>query len=374
MSIYKRGGVWWYHFWFEGQHIQRPTKLTSRKMALRIESVHKAQLALGKHGLAKKENPKFSDFAARYLKYSEANKPAFTVERYYVPRALVPFLGRYRLNEISAYTVEKFKQKRLDAGLKKSSINREVGLVKSMLSTAVKWELVETNGARDAKLFKLDGPPVERVLSYEEEAKLLQACDHPELHFLAPHLKPIILVAVYTGLRRGEILRLRWADIDLDNGILIVRKSKTRAGQGRVMYVNAVLRATLQQWREEVEGEWVFPSPKNSKEHVGDIKHSFCRAVKIAEIPHITFHQLRHTFCSRLSDAGVPLAVIQELAGHASIVMTRRYMHPANELKRKAVELILAPGKVAEPATKAATTALQSGIGGQERRPQLVVQ
>jgi hypothetical protein len=100
----------------------------------------------------------------------------------------------------------------------------------------------------------------------------------------------------------------------------------------------------------------VFPSPKNSKEHVGDIKHSFCRAVKIAEIPHITLHQLRHTFCTRLSEADVPLPVIQELAGHASIVMTRRYMHPANELKRKAVELILAPGKVAEPATKAATT------------------
>jgi len=343
-------------------------------MARRIESVHKAQLALGKHGLAKKENPTFAEFAPRYLKYSEANKPAFSVERYYIPRTLVPFFGRHRLSEITAYTLEKYKQKRLGAKLKKSSINRELGLLKSMLTTAVKWELVENNGARDARLFKLDEPPVERVLSYEEEEKLLAACDDPELLFRAPHLKPIILVAVYTGLRRSEILRLRWADIDFDNDVLIVRKSKSRAGAGRLAYLNTLLRSTLQQWRQQVQGEWVFPSPKNPQEHVGDIKHSFYRAVKIAGIPHLTFHQARHTFCTRLDAAGVSLSVIQELAGHASITVTRHYLHPAKELKRKAVELILPSRKEAEPATKAATPAAQSEIRGQEESLQLVVQ
>ena len=356
MSTYKRGGVWWYNFWWEGQHIQRATKVRSRTQALKMQAIHRAQLALGKYGLgSKREVPKFAEFAARYLDYSRTNKSAYAVERYYIPNTLTPFFGKCRLNELTPLTVEKYKQRRLEAGLKKSSINREIGLLKSMVNTAVKWQLVDANSTRDAKLFKLDDPPVERVLSYEEEAKLLAACDLPELQCRAPHLKPIIMVALYTGLRRGEILRLRWAHIDFDNVVLTVQKSKTKAGQGRQVSLNSALRELLLVLHEGATNEWVFPSPKNPREHIGDVKNSFRRPVKISAIPHITFHQLRHTFCSRLADAGVPVAVIQDLAGHASIIMTRRYMHPANELKIKAVELLLHKEKASTPTTVSTT-------------------
>jgi len=356
MSIYKRGGMWWYNFWWEGQHVQRATRVTSRTQALKMQSIHRAQLALGKYGLGpKREILKFADFAARYLEYSKANKPAYAVERYYIPRALTPFFGKFRLDEITPLTVEKYKQKRLGARLKKSSINREIGLLKSMLSTAVTWKLVDANPTRDAELFKLDDPLVARVLSYEEEEKLLAACDHPELQYLAPHLKPVITVALYTGLRRSEIFRLRWTDIDFDNSVLTVQKSKTKAGQGREVSLNSALRDLLLALHVGATGEWVFPSPKNPREHIGDVKNSFRRAVKISGILPVTFHQLRHSFCSRLSDAGVSIAVIQELAGHASVLMTRRYMHPANALKIKAVELILRKGKEAIPTTKPTT-------------------
>ncbi len=362
MSVYKRGVHWWYSFWFEGQHIQQGTKVTSRKLASKMEAIHKAQLALGKYGLGPvKAVPRFADFADHYLDYSKANKPAYGVERYYVPKALVPFFGKFRLNEIGAKLVENYKQQRLGEGLKKSSINREVGLLKSMLSTAVKWGDVDKNGTREAKLFKLDEPPSDRVLSFEEEEKLLAACEGPELRGRAPHLKAIILVALYTGLRRGEILRLRWADIDFDNNLLIVRRSKTAAGQGRRVNLNTVLRELLWTLRQKAESEWIFPSPDRFQEpdkaakHIRDIKHAFGQALKLAGVTPITFHQLRHTFCTRLANAGVPLPVIQDLAGHASILMTRRYTHPGNELKQKAVELLLAGRNGAETATKSAT-------------------
>jgi integrase len=259
------------------------------------------------------------------------------------------------LNEITPLVFEKYKQKRLANGLKKSSINRELGLLKSMLSSAVKWQLLDSNSARDGKLFKLDEPPCTRVLSYEEEEKLLAACDDPELQLRAPHLKSVIMVAIYTGQRRGEILRLQWEAVDFNNFVLIVRKSKTKAGQGREVPLNSLLRELLLKRREEIPGKWVFPSPQNPAEHVGDVKNSFKRAVKIANLRRITFHQLRHTFCSRLSDSGVSLAVIQELAGHASILVTRRYLHPDNELKIKAVEKILRAEKTALPTTKSTT-------------------
>lgn len=145
---------------------------------------------------------------------------------------------------------------------------------------------------------------------------------------------------------------MRWADLDFDNSVLTVGKSKTRAGRGRIVDLNSALRALLLTlWHEATSGEWVFPSPKIPGDHIGDIKNSFRRALRIGGIAHITFHQLRHTFCTRLGDGGVSLPVIQELAGHSSIVTTRRYMHPANELKRKAVESIWRGQKSPSPTT-----------------------
>ena len=147
--------------------------------------------------------------------------------------------------------------------------------------------------------------------------------------------------------------------------MLAVRKSKTKSGQGRRVNLNSVVRDVLLSLREKSEGEWVFPSPDRfqspdePERHIGDVKNAFHRAVRLAGIAPITFHQLRHTFCSRLADAGVPLPVIQDLAGHASIIMTRRYTHPGNELKQKAVELLLAPQIEAIPTTKSATPAAE---------------
>jgi integrase len=373
MALYRRGDEWWYHFWYQGQHIQQRTHTTNKQEARRKEAIHKAQLVLGQQTATPKENPTFADFAPHYLKYSQANKPSYGVERYYINGTLVPFFGKLGLNKITPFHVELYKQKRLSDGLKKSSINREIGLLKSMLSIAVKWELTDKNGAKEAKLFKLDDPLPDRVLAYEEETRLLAACDQPELRYRAPHLKSIILVALYTGLRRGEILRLRWSDINLQQNMLIVRKSKTRSGQGRRVDLNSVLREWFLSLFEQGCGEWVFPSPKRFQKpgeperHIGDVKNAFRRAVRLAGIEPITFHQLRHTFCSRLADAGVPLPVIQDLAGHASIMMTRRYTHPSNDLKKRAVELLLmgrnGGSSATKSATKPATEAFEQGAG-----------
>ncbi|HVB58743.1 MAG TPA: site-specific integrase [Candidatus Acidoferrales bacterium] len=305
----------------------------------------------------------FSTFAAPYLSYSEANKLSYGVEFYYVHRTLIPFFGQLRLDKITPFEIERFKQKRLKDGLKKSSINREIGLLKSMLRTAVEWELTSRNSAKEAKLFKLDEPPSDRVLSYEEEDKLLAACEESELRYRAPHLKSIISIALHTGLRRGEILRLRWADLDFQQNVLIVRKSKTKSGRGRRVHLNSVLGQMLFSQSVQEHGEWVFPSPKRfqtsgePERHIEDVKNAFRRAVHLSRIASITFHQLRHTFCSRLADAGVPLPVIQDLAGHASITMTRRYTHPGEDLKQKAVEVLV---RRTQPATEPATEGTRS--------------
>ena len=360
MSLYRRGDEWWYHFWYEGKHVQGRTRTTNKQQARGIESIRRADLVQGKSVPPQKTGPIFSKFAETYLAYSKANKQSYVVELYYVNGTLNPFFGKMRLDKIGPFEVECFKQKRLEDGVKKSSINREIGVIRSILRTAAEWGLITRNGAKEAKLFKLEEPEITRVLSYAEQDKLLAACDEPELLCRAQHLKSIIYIALYTGLRRGEILRLRWTDIDFQQNILIVRKSKTRSGRRRVN-LNSALRQMLISLSEQKSGEWVFPSPKRfqvpgePERHMGDVKNAFRRAVRLSGIAPITFHQLRHTFCSRLADAGVPLPVIQELAGHASIIMTRRYTHPADALKQRAVEALLGGGNGAAPATKPAT-------------------
>jgi integrase len=372
MTLYRRGEDWWFHFWYEGRHIQRGAGTTNRRKARDEEAKYRADLLRGKASGVPKNSPTFAEFADPYLAYSKANKLSYGVEFYYVNRTLVPFFGKRPLDRINPFELERFKQKRLKDGLKKSSINREIGLLKSMLKTAVEWELTDKNAAKDAKLFKLDEPLSYRVLSYEEEFRLLASCDQSELRYRAPHLKSIILIALYTGLRRSEILRLRWTDIDFDQNVLIVRKSKTTSGRGRRVGLNSLLRQTLLSSFEEERGDWVFPSPNRfqkpneAERHIGDVKNAFRRAVRLSGIEPITFHQLRHTFCSRLADAGVPMPVIQDLAGHASITMTRRYTHPSEQLKQKAVEMLLQGQTVVLAATKSATEvfdSIQSQIG-----------
>jgi len=366
MTVYKRGEECWYHFWFQGQHIQERAGTTSKHEARQKETIRKAELLRGKQETEPEENPKFVDFAVRYLKYSKTHKRCYGVEFYYVDRTLVPFFGRLRLADITPTQVDRFKDKRLEDGLKKSSINREIGLLKSMLNRAVRSSLIGANPAKNVELFELDDSSVsDRVLSNEEENRLLAACDESELRYRAPHLKLVVLVALYTGLRRGEILRLRWSDIDFEKGRLSVRKSKTKSGK-RDVYLNSMLYQQLLSLSRQEHGEWIFPSPERFQKpgqperHIADVKNAFRRAIRLAGIKKITFHQLRHTFCSRLADAGVPLPVIQKLAGHASITMTSRYTHPADELKQRAVEVLLKGRKGLEPATESATQLLKS--------------
>ena len=152
-------------------------------------------------------------------------------------------------------------------------------------------------------------------------------------------------------------------------GCAPVQKSKTKAGKGRNVNLNSMLRKKLLALIEQEHGEWVFPSPKRfqiqgqPESHISDVKNAFRRAVSLAGIRPITFHQLRHTFCSRLADAGVPMPVIQDLAGHASITMTRRYTHPTDERKQQAVEALLGSPKGLEPATEPATETVNSSSG-----------
>ena len=134
----------------------------------------------------------------------------------------------------------------------------------------------------------------------------------------------------------------------------------------------------LQETQGQAKSEWVFPYERDPKKHIESVKGSYRRAVKLAGIKPITFHQLRHTFCTRLAAAGVDISTISELAGHCNVSMTERYVHPSNKLKQRGVELLVGGGNGGEPATKSATSVVlpgegEGGAGGQETEGEEVV-
>jgi len=146
------------------------------------------------------------------------------------------------------------------------------------------------------------------------------------------------VTALYTGMRRGEIFALRWADVDFKRREIRVTQSKS--GLGRVLPVNSILLRNFESLKaRNGMSENVFTNPKTGKRYM-DIKKAFAGACRRAAIRDLRFHDLRHTFASRLVKKGVDLIIVKELMGHASVVTTQRYTHSQAEEKLRAVETL----------------------------------
>jgi len=167
-------------------------------------------------------------------------------------------------------------------------------------------------------------------LTEEEEDRLLEASSE--------HLRTILVVALNTGMRRGEILNLKWNQIDLQ--AREIRVEKTKSGKPRIVDINSFLLDVLTKLKNEhKDGQYVFLNPKTGKPYK-KLQTSFKGACRRAGIKGLRFHDLRHTFASRLIMRGVDLIRVKELLGHSSVKMTERYTHSNQEGRKKAVELL----------------------------------
>jgi integrase len=153
----------------------------------------------------------------------------------------------------------------------------------------------------------------------------------------AGHLKPIVITALNTGMCRGEILSLKWDNVDMKHGFILL--DKTKNGELREIPINATLRATLEALPRRIDGGHVFVNPVTGGPY-GDIKTGFNRACKKAGIKDFHFHDCRHTFASHLVMAGVDITTVKELLGHKTLTMTLRYAHLAPSHKVRAVDVL----------------------------------
>jgi integrase len=176
-------------------------------------------------------------------------------------------------------------------------------------------------------MFRVCGERV-RYLTPDEEKGLFEKLDGCEW------LKGIVLIALHTGMRRGEICGLQWFDLNFERGLIHVRNTKN--GKDRLIPMNATVRTLLE--NQAKTSSYVFPSPR-TKERLVEIKYSFVRAVKAAKITDLRFHDLRHTAATRMGDAGAD-ALTLAIFGWSDIRMAMRYTHAMEDAKRRAVEAI----------------------------------
>jgi excisionase family DNA binding protein len=272
---------------------------------------------------------KFSQLAKLYVEdHAKLKKRSWKTDDYMIERSMKPFFGEKPISEITPLEIQRWMSWRLEQGVTKITVNRGLQILKKMFNIAIGEGFMAENPVRKVRMFSEKDNVKERILTEEEEPRLLEAC--PD------YLRPIVITALHTGMRRGEILALEWSCVDLEKRTIKVIRTKT--DRSRYIEINATLFGVLRRQRiANPTGELVFGSPWTGKPLNG-IRNAFVRACKQAGISGLRFHDLRHTFASRLIEKGVDIVTVKELLGHSTILLTQRYTHSRNEQRRRAVE------------------------------------
>ena len=333
-NLYLREGRWYIDFCFEGKRIRQIggyTKEQARNTLAKLR-IEKLDEKLGFKKPVSEDLP-FATFADEFLEtYCKQNKKSWQNDQQYLEKFKKYFKGD-TLRGIGPEKVERYKAER-KAEVTPSTVNRSLACLKTLFNKAVEWGRLDVSPVRNVKKFK-EPKGRERILSPEEIRRLIANA--------SDWLRPIIIVALNTGMRRNEILSLRWRNADLVKLYISIEDSKS--GKPRTVPMNtAVYEALLALPRES---EFVFFNRK-SKSHYVDTKSAFHAACENAKsdpndendkgIVGVRFHDLRHTAATKMIEAGVDLVTVSKILGHASIQMTMRYAHPTPENMRKAVE------------------------------------
>jgi integrase len=345
MSIFKRGNVYWYHFLFNGQHIQESTKQGNPRVARQIEAAHRTSLAKGEVGIReKKPVPTLKEFIDnRFEPWAKANfehTSPKTWKGWYRTNLRVlsafPALADKKLDQITSEDATGFAAHRQSEKLQVSSINSSLRVLRRLLRVAVEWGVILAS----PKIKLLRGERHrERVITPVEEAKYLAAAPEP--------LCSVATVLVDSGMRPEECFRLRWESITWVNGrhgSLLVTHGKTAAARRKLPLtprVRTILEAEWKRAEKPLEG-WVWDAPTASghvepstlkKQHLRTFKTLAEEAKKNDEKPVRPFvlYTLRHTFLTRLGASGCNVWTLARIAGHSSIQMSGRYVHPSED-------------------------------------------
>jgi len=287
----------------------------------------------------------FNELAERYVENFQ-NQRCFSRLKYYLMKEYRAVFGEQRLSKIGYLDLETYRNRRratlTRAGKTRTdaTVNREISTLRHMLNKAVEWGMLENNPFnKGSRLMLKENNHRLRFLSDSEIEALLKACEDLKTH--TPHLRPIVETALLTGMRRGEMLSLKWEQIR--NGFIYL--TETKSGKARQIPINDRLAGVLKGVRRgnQLKSPYVFCDSQGRR--FNDVKRSFASACRRAGVEAFRFHDLRHTFASHLVMKGIGLKAVQELLGHADLTMTMRYTHLSQGHLQAAVSALNDLGK-----------------------------
>ena len=325
--------------------------------------------------VAKREAKKditFEAFVAEhYEPWATAQRKTGAEQTQRLRQAFGPTLNSMKLSEINAFVIERWRSARLKDGTSPSTVNRDLNTLRGAFSRALDWGLLKAHPLAKVKASKTDKRAIVRYLTADEEGRLQKALAARDdrrraeresanrwraergyrlwepFGVYSDYLTPLVVTALHTGLRRGELFGLCWRDVDLVAARLTVRGEQTKSGQTRHVPLNKSVLEALKQWHKESAPKdadaYVFAG--DGDEALTDIKRSWGKLMTAAKITDFRFHDLRHSFASRLVMAGVDLYVVQGLLGHHSPQMTMRYAHLSPSTTAAAVAKLVAAGQ-----------------------------
>lgn len=314
MRVYQRNKRWWVDFSYKGKRYRRSAGRTKREALLKLGEIQRRIEQESTHSIPVNAPRSFAEYAEEYLKYSKSNKTHSTHRRDRTSmKHLLEAFGQRKLSSIHANQIEQYKRLRRER-VSLASVNRELALLKHMLHKAVDWGYTKANPAQTVRLFK-EPPGRLRYLLQEERELLLQEC--------RGMLYAIVVTALETGMRKGEMQNLTWKGVDFERRTITLVRTKNK--EIRTLPISDILLPVLQRIYLERRGACVFS--KDDGKPYGNWRRSFETACRKAGIEDFRFHDLRHTFASYLVMAGVDIRTVQELMGHKDIKMTMRYSH-----------------------------------------------
>lgn len=301
----------------------------------------------------------------QYKSWALANLKSGTQSIAMVTRSF-PKLLDLHVSEITVPKIERWRLERLNAGRKPTTVNRSVNALRAVLTKAVEWDILTVHPLAKLKALRIDTTPNVRYLSEREESRLLHALATRNTDLIGARSRgnqhriergyellpdfakdsypdrmyPLVILSLKTGMRRGELFDLEWHSIDFDNKVITVRAETAKSSRVRHIPLSPTALTTLFVWKKQATRTTgrVFPADNGGR--LDNVRGSWKSILKIAEITHFRWHDMRHDFASKLVMNGVPLNTVRELCGHSDLNTTLRYAHLAPDHKADAVALL----------------------------------
>ncbi|HKX27146.1 MAG TPA: site-specific integrase [Blastocatellia bacterium] len=339
MSIYKRDskgkiipkklraktkGTWFYDFTVNGRRYKGAIKgAVLQSQAENYEAEKRIEVFEGRYGKPS-QTIGFEEFATdRYLKWALQHKRSYRTDKFNLKAITAHFKNKI-LREITTADINTYLQQRREIPTRRgkprsgASVNREQMLMSAIFRHAIAEGYCETNPVKGIKQYKETGRR-KRIVNVEEEARILAALTGTDAK-----LRPVVILALNTGMRSGEIANLRWEDVDFDagiNGVIHLREGATKNQEARELPMNDQVRTMLLELRANKKAGRIF----NFHEKYLAIR--FARLCDQLGMPEVTLHTLRHTFNTRLIKAHISPLIVKKLMGHKNIEMTDYYAH-----------------------------------------------